>query len=570
MSRLLQTCPVVPRGTGSFVAAICGLGLAFGYTPAWAQSTALTYPDPFAPQLQAAPQTFKKQAEAERGTTGLPRTLQPIAPPPSGTGLTGFNSRNAPPRPAKQVSKTGFDANAQATAPGAALVSPYQQPIPPLPGDVTGAPGAPPVGNVGPVRRRPTKRSKAHPDEPIDPYAPAGIHAGAFDIYPAVELIGGYDTNPNRTSDGNGAALYSVVPEVHIRSDWSRHELQADLRGSYTGYTPDSEPTLSRPYLNGRVDGRIDVSHNNRINLGSRVLVSTDNPGSPNLQAGLAKLPVFVNYGGNAGFTHRFNRFEIGITGDAQRTSYQHSVLTDGTTVSNTDRNYNQFGGALRGRYELTPGIKPFVEIGADTRIHDVEPDQNGYRRNSKGITGKVGTSFELTHELTGEVAIGYTHRTYDDPRFGPLDGLIGDASLIWTATALTTVTLTAASSVGESTIPGVSGILYRDVGLQIDHAFRQWLIGTLKLGLGIDTYKGGSTSDTTALSPICDCVITVPGETVPDRRDLRYLIGLGITYKVNRELQIKGEFRQDWLRSNIAGEDYNASTFLLGLRLQR
>ena len=58
--------------------------------------------------------------------------------------------------------------------------------------------------------------------------------------------------------------------------------------------------------------------------------------------------------------------------------------------------------------------------------------------------------------------------------------------------------------------------------------------------------------------------------DPTPDRRDLRYLIGLGITYKVNRELQIKGEFRQDWLRSNIAGEDYNASTFLLGLRLQR
>jgi hypothetical protein len=38
----------------------------------------------------------------------------------------------------------------------------------------------------------------------------------------------------------------------------------------------------------------------------------------------------------------------------------------------------------------------------------------------------------------------------------------------------------------------------------------------------------------------------------------------------VNRELQIKGEFRQDWLRSNIAGDDYSASTFLLGLRVQR
>ena len=50
---------------------------------------------------------------------------------------------------------------------------------------------------------------------------------------------------------------------------------------------------------------------------------------------------------------------------------------------------------------------------------------------------------------------------------------------------------LIAASTVGESTIPGVSGVLYRDVGVQVDHAFRRWLIGSLKLGFGIDNYVG-------------------------------------------------------------------------------
>jgi hypothetical protein len=34
--------------------------------------------------------------------------------------------------------------------------------------------------------------------------------------------------------------------------------------------------------------------------------------------------------------------------------------------------------------------------------------------------------------------------------------------------------------------------------------------------------------------------------------------------------VQVKGEFRQDWLRSNVEGVDYTASIFMLGLRLQR
>ena len=152
-----------------------------------------------------------------------------------------------------------------------------------------------------------------------------------------------------------------------MQSNWSRHELKADLRGSYTGYSPDATPTLSRPYFNGKVDGRIDVTRDTRIDLGTRVLVSTDNPGSPNLQAGLAKLPIFTTFGGSAGIGQRFNRFDLAIKGDVERTVYQNSTLTDGSTASNDDRNYNQYSGTLRGGYELTPGVKPFVEVGADT-----------------------------------------------------------------------------------------------------------------------------------------------------------------------------------------------------------
>ena len=246
-----------------------------------------------------------------------------------------------------------------------------------------------------------------------------------------------------------------------MQSNWSRHELKADLRGSYTGYSPDTEPTLSRPKFNGKVDGRIDVTRTTRIDLGGRALVSTDNPGSPDLQAGLAKLPIYTTFGGSVGVGQKFNRFDLSVKGDAERTAYQDSELTDGSTASNEDRNYDQYGVTLRGGYEFSPGVTPFVEGTADTRRHDLATDFAGYQRDSKGLTGKVGTTFELSRLLTGEVSLGYTQRNYDDPRLENLSGLIGDASLVWTANSLTTVKFTAASSIGESTIAGVSGVLY-------------------------------------------------------------------------------------------------------------
>jgi hypothetical protein len=384
--------------------------------------------------------------------------------------------------------------------------------------------------------------------------------------FPAVELIGGYDTNPARTPGGKGASLYSVAPELLVQSNWAVHELKAELRGSYTGYSPDTTPTLSRPNFNGKVDGRVDVTRDTRIDLGSRVLVATDNPGSPNLEAGLSKLPVFTRFGGNLGLGQKFNRLDVSIKADAERTSYQDSTLTDGNTASNKDRNYNQYGATLRGGYELTPGVTPFVEVGADTRKHDLNADISGYQRDSKGLTGKVGSTFEISRLLTGEVAVGYTRRTYEDPRLNNLSGLIGNASLVWTMNALTSVKLSAASTVGESTIAGVSGVLYRDVGLQVDHSFRRWLIGSAKIGFGIDTYKGADVI--TGFDPVCACVVTSPGGG--DRQDKRFSAGLGLTYKLSRTVQVKGEFRQDWLRSNVTGNDYQASIFMLGVRLQQ
>ena len=63
------------------------------------------------------------------------------------------------------------------------------------------------------------------------------------------------------------------------------------------------------------------------------------------------------------------------------------------------------------------PGVKPFIEASADTRVHDLETDTAGYQRNSKGLTGLVGTSVNLRGTLTGEIAVGYAQRTYEDPR---------------------------------------------------------------------------------------------------------------------------------------------------------
>jgi hypothetical protein len=537
------------RHYARLAAAACAISALAGVADARAQVTG-SFTNPLAPQLNTDPRK-PPRFESTPPPRALAQAAQPgtFTLPPDGAGTTGYDSTNARKKrkPAaasrrKNGASNGASNDPMPLAQAPTTRSPYQTPIPPLGASaLAAAPGTPPV-ELGPIRRPPRKKA----GEVDDPYAPLGVRAGSFLLFPAIELSGGYSSNPTGTPGGDGAMLYTVAPELQLQSNWSSHELKADLRGSYTGYSPDTTPTLSRPNFNGKVDTRIDVTRTTRIDVNNSLLVSTDNPGSPNLQADIAKLPVYATFGTKAGIAHSFNRFELGDSGGVERTVYQDSELTDGTTASNADRQFNQYGGALRGSYELRPGVKPFVEVSLDQRKHDTEADLSGYRRNSRGTTVRVGSTFELTQQLTGETSFGYTKRDYEDERLENVTGFVGDASLVWSATALTTVKLTAQSSVGESTIPGVSGVLYRDVGVQVDHAFRRWLIGSAKLGFGTDDYVG------------------------IDRNDNRYSAGLGLTYKLDRLMHVTGEFRQDWFRSNVLGNDYSASTFLFGIRLQR
>jgi hypothetical protein len=91
--------------------------------------------------------------------------------------------------------------------------------------------------------------------------------------------------------DAQHAGLFSVQPELRVQSLWARHEFKVDLRGSYTWYSPDQTPSLNRRSFIGKADGRIDIYDSLHADLTARTLVATDNPGSPNLQAGLSKPP---------------------------------------------------------------------------------------------------------------------------------------------------------------------------------------------------------------------------------------------------------------------------------------
>ena len=108
-----------------------------------------------------------------------------------------------------------------------------------------------------------------------------------------------------------------------------------------------------------------------------------------------------------------------------------------------------------------------------------------------------------------------------------------------------TTLQFSAKSQVAEIAEAGISGVLKRDVTVELDHQFQPWLVGTLMTGYGADVFVGST------------------------RVDNRYFVDLGMLYKVSRLLQLKANLRQEMTRSNVMENNLNATIVSVGARVQ-
>ena len=100
-------------------------------------------------------------------------------------------------------------------------------------------------------------------------------------------------------------------------------------------------------------------------------------------------------------------------------------------------------------------------------------------------------------------------------------------------------------TSIGETTLPGVSGVLTHLYTFEVDHDFRRWLTAIGKFTYGTFDYQGDN------------------------RRDKGYTISGDVIYKLNRNLWIKGTLRRDILDSNLPGFSTASTVVMLGVRLQ-
>ncbi len=156
----------------------------------------------------------------------------------------------------------------------------------------------------------------------------------------------------------------------------------------------------------------------------------------------------------------------------------------------------------------------------------------------------RAGSTFELARTLTGEASVGYTMRNYEDRRLANLTSPTADASLTWSISPLTTLNLRAQTEIAETTIANSSGaVAYRGTAT-LTHAFLRNFTATIAFNIAETDYQKINRSET-----------TIGG-------------GLRLEYKLNRTVALRGSYAYENYRVNVPGSNYQAHTFLTGIRI--
>lgn len=372
-----------------------------------------------------------------------------------------------------------------------------------------------------------------------DPFAPVGIRAGRFILYPELLQTLGASTNLDQIPGGEGGVFSETTISARLLSDWSHDEAELNsrltFRRNFSGEIRD-DPEAA-------VDGRLRFDLDRVTTATLRGAVAYRREDASEIDAALrnSDRPEILTTSTSAQLQRDFGRLRITGTGTAAREAYY------GLPSGSPDRSYTTLTAGLRTGYELSPALAPFIEGSVGWRLFDDSSigGPNDVGRDSLLPSLRAGLALDLTEKLTGEIAAGYAWNLPDDPAAETTGTPTLDANLVWSPRRGTDVTFAARTAFDPDTAgPSTTTSYEGSIGLRHVLTARTDLTAALT----------AEYSDSTL--PQAD-ETTLTGET-------------GITYWLNRTLAFTGLYSHREVYSEADSGDYSADTIRLGVKLQR
>ncbi|MCF3638467.1 outer membrane beta-barrel protein [Rhizobium sp. TRM95111] len=381
------------------------------------------------------------------------------------------------------------------------------------------------------------------PALPDNPYEPLGIRLGSFLLKPSTTQGLGYERTT--TGDSSESRSFSTTTlKGTLQSDWSRHQLTVDGEGTYERNISGEGQT--EPRVNINADLRLDLADDMIGNVTAGYTFEREDSTDPNAVSNASVQSDVHTFTAGARLERDFGAIRGTVALDGTREIYGDAELSDGSSLSLSDRDRMEGRLTARVGYELSPALIPFLESYVGRSVYDEERDSAGYARSSDSYGLRLGAAVDLGEKLSGELGVGYERAKFDDSRLKELDTVTVDGSLNWSPQRGTDVTLGLTTSIEPSTTAGQSGYVSYGTNARIAHMLRDNLVASLRGTYERRDFKTSAIDDQNV-----------------------YLVGTGLEWSINRTLAMTGDLSYE--RTTQSGSpDTGVTRAGIGLVMRR
>lgn len=388
------------------------------------------------------------------------------------------------------------------------------------------------------------RRGEGVADRARPEFDPAGVRMGSFLLFPTLDTTFEYDDNVGRAS-ANPTESYGLIvaPELQLRSEWGRHELNLTAQSISKFYEQDSDLDFT-DYGVG-MDGRLDISSSTSLEGEASFAELNEELRTTTAPTGAAEPTEYSSWDVGLQLNQRFNRVTSELEVTYGERDYDDVPNNIGGTIDSDLRDRSASEVRLRAGYDVNPDVNLFIEGALNEVDYDQAPPIVTVDRDSDGYRVGAGAAFDVTSLISGEVVVGYLEQDYDSAALADVSGLAADVDIGWNVTPLTTILLGAGSSVEQSDATASGGLMTRYVEVGVDHELLRNVILSAGVGFENNDFEG----------------IT--------REDDIFTANVGALYLINRNASVSAGYTFEERDSNPASRDYDRNRFGVTLRLQ-
>ncbi|MEE9375513.1 MAG: outer membrane beta-barrel protein [Rhizobiaceae bacterium] len=414
-----------------------------------------------------------------------------------------------------------------------------------------------PVSQVGLIGQdgaiSPLANTRVLPDQSgsprasADPYAALGLRVGTFTLFPVLTQTFGVTSNADFSAGGAKATFSQTDLRLRGVSNWSRHQLRGEVGLNHQKFFNGASDDI--PAFNANLELRLDLAMDWVTRFGVNGDLSSESAISDNISVpfplSIVGRPKVKRFGSYAEIEKQSGFVSGLLRGSVSRAQYDSASVSDGSVLSQDDRNNILFELLGRVNFRTSSVFQPFVEGRYGLRTFDLAVDRNGNNRDSVLYNMRLGLAFNRGEKINGQFSVGYGSEVFADPNLTALTGLTIDGSVNWSPVRLTTITATAQTSFSGSTNVNESGSITHAGSLGIARDVRANLSINGRVLASLRRYDSG-------------------------RQDKTYQAQVGAEWRLNRNASLFGNVGYELVNSTDIGSSYNSTIARIGLRLQK